>query len=317
MNPSFTLFNPNLMRVALILLNMGNVKRFGNEGMITMGLIIEVDQLMKQFGDKTALKHVSFNINEGEIFGFLGPSGSGKTTTIKVLTSQLLQTSGKVKVFGKEIMRVNDSDHKRRIGVLTDNSMLYERMTVNDNLELFCKLYDVHVKRVSEVLEEVNLASEGKTIVKKLSKGMKQRVTLARAILHKPQLLFLDEPTSALDPVNALNIHDSLRKLNREGTTIFLTTHNMAEAETLCDRIAFINEGVIQALDTPEQLRLMHHDHSLTVVVQDEGKIVLEQSEQSALRISEWMRAGRLLSIHSNEPTLGDIFVKMTGRELQ
>lgn len=279
--------------------------------------IIEVDQLLKAFGNKSALQHIQFNVHQGEIFGFLGPSGSGKTTTVKILTSQLLPTSGTVKVFGQPINKMNDASHKRRIGILTDNSALYERLTIQDNLELFCRLYDVESKRIAEVLEEVNLANDRQTMVKKLSKGMKQRVMLARAILHKPDLLFLDEPTSALDPVNTLHIHEGLRKLNREGTTIFLTTHNMMEAEGLCDRVAFIHDGVIKAIDTPQQLRLAHTDQSMTVLVKGEGKRVLQQNEESAQRIGQWMLEGRLLSIHSNEPTLGDIFVKMTGRELQ
>ncbi|WFB58987.1 ABC transporter ATP-binding protein [Paenibacillus sp. BR1-192] len=279
--------------------------------------IIEVNQLLKAFGNKSALQHIQFNVYQGEIFGFLGPSGSGKTTTVKILTSQLLPTSGTVKVFGQPINKMNDAIHKRRIGILTDNSALYERLTIQDNLELFCRLYDVESKRIAEVLEEVNLANDRQTMVKKLSKGMKQRVMLARAILHKPDLLFLDEPTSALDPVNTLHIHEGLRKLNREGTTIFLTTHNMMEAESLCDRVAFIHDGVIKAIDTPQQLRLAHADQSMTVLVKGEGKRVLQQNEESAQRIGQWMLEGRLLSIHSNEPTLGDIFVKMTGRELQ
>lgn len=282
-----------------------------------METIIEVNGLIKVFGNKRALDNINFTINKGEIFGFLGPSGSGKTTTVKILTSQLLATGGTVNVFGQEIRTRNDADHKRRIGILTDNSALYERLTIQDNLELFSSLYDVEKKRIAEVLEEVNLANDRKTLVKKLSKGMKQRVMLARAMLHKPDLLFLDEPTSALDPVNTLHIHEGLRKLNREGTTIFLTTHNMSEAESLCDRIAFIHEGVIKGMDTPEQLRLQHSDDSLTVTVKEEGRMILQQNEETAGRIAGWMQAGKLLSIHSNEPTLGDIFVQMTGRELQ
>lgn len=282
-----------------------------------METIIEVNGLVKVFGNKRALDNIHFTISKGEIFGFLGPSGSGKTTTVKILTSQLLATGGTVQVFGQEIRKMNVADHKRRIGILTDNSALYERLTIQDNLDMFCSLYDVEKKRIAEVLEEVNLANDRKTLVKKLSKGMKQRVMLARAMLHKPDLLFLDEPTSALDPVNTLHIHEGLRKLNREGTTIFLTTHNMSEAESLCSRVAFIHEGIITAMDTPEQLRLQHSDDSLTVMIKDEGRMILQQNEESAGRIAGWMQAGKLLSIHSNEPTLGDIFVQMTGRELQ
>lgn len=145
---------------------------------------------------------------------------------------------------------------------------------------------------------------------------MKQRVTLARAILHKPDILFLDEPTSALDPVNVQNIHKILKDLNEEGTTIFLTTHNMDEAETLCNRIAFLCGGEIVALDTPENLRLQYAKDQIEVVLKDKQKEVVQKDELGAKRISEWMKKGELLSIHSNEPTLGDIFIEVTGRGL-
>lgn len=282
-----------------------------------METIIEVNGLMKSFGNKTALKNIQFKINKGEIFGYLGPSGSGKTTTIKILTSQLLPTSGQVRVFDKTLSASTDLSHMSKIGILTDNSALYERLTVYDNLEFFCKLYNISAKRIKEVLEQVNLASESKTIVKKLSKGMRQRVTLARAILHKPELLFLDEPTSALDPVNVRQIHEVLRGLNREGTTIFLTTHDMQEAEDLCNRVAFIHNGVISALDTPDQLRLQYANNTITCLLKDQGKVVVKHDEEGAKRIYEYMQSGRLLSIHSNEPTLGDIFVQLTGGKLQ
>jgi ABC-2 type transport system ATP-binding protein len=287
------------------------------KGETEMETIIEVGGLMKTFGNKTALKNIQFKINKGEIFGFLGPSGSGKTTTIKILTSQLLPTSGNVRVFDKTLSASTNLDHMSKIGILTDNSALYERLTVYDNLELFCKLHNVSTKRIKEVLEEVNLSSDHKTIVKKLSKGMKQRVTLARAILHKPELLFLDEPTSALDPVNVRQIHEVLRKLNREGTTIFLTTHDMQEAEDLCNRIAFIHNGVISALDTPDNLRLQYSNNTITCLLKDQGKVVVQHDEEGAVRIRDYIQSGRLLSIHSNEPTLGDIFVQLTGGKLQ
>jgi ABC-2 type transport system ATP-binding protein len=155
-----------------------------------------------------------------------------------------------------------------------------------------------------------------KTPVHQLSKGMKQRVTLARALLHKPELLFLDEPTSALDPANTAQIHAALRQLNEQGTTIFLTTHDMTEAEQLCHRVAFLNNGRISVLDTPERLKVQHADRTIDVTTAD-GRYVVNNDSEGAERIREWMRAGRLLSIHSNEPTLGDLFVRLTGRSLQ
>ncbi|MCM3112112.1 ABC transporter ATP-binding protein [Lederbergia lenta] len=278
--------------------------------------IIEVKQLMKSFSNKVALKNVSFEVKKGETFGFLGPSGSGKTTTIKILTSQLLHTSGEVNMFGRPLAKKKNPSMMQRIGILTDNSGLYDRLSVYDNLLLYCNLYGVKEQRIGEVLEQVNLASDQKTLVKELSKGMKQRITLARAIIHKPDLLFLDEPTSALDPVNSKHIHEGLHQLNKEGTTIFLTTHDMDEAEQLCDRVAFLDNGEIQALDTPQNLRLRYADPTITVLLKDKRTMSIDKNEIGAEQIYQWMKKGELLSIHSNEPTLGDIFVKLTGRVL-
>ncbi|MCC2349985.1 ABC transporter ATP-binding protein [Bacillus pacificus] len=280
-----------------------------------MTLAIEMKDVMKSFNEKTALRNVNIEVKQGEIFGFLGPSGSGKTTTVKILTSQLLHSVETVKVLGKDITGPSSIDYKR-IGILTDNSGLYERLSIYDNLLLFCDLYNCKKERIDEVLAQVNLLDDKKTLVKKLSKGMKQRVTLARAILHKPDILFLDEPTSALDPVNVQNIHKVLKDLNKEGTTIFLTTHNMEEAETLCNRIAFLCGGEIVALDTPENLRLQYAKDQIQVVLKDKKKETVQKDELGAKRISEWMKKGELLSIHSHEPTLGDIFIEVTGRGL-
>lgn len=286
------------------------------EGVIVMQSIIEVEGLEKLYKKKRALKNISFQVKQGEIFGFLGPSGSGKTTTVKILTSQLLYTSGRVKVLGSDPARSRHSEFLGKIGVLTDNSGTYERLSVHDNLALFCRLYGVPERRIETVLDAVNLNDDKHTLVGRLSKGMKQRVTLARTILHEPDILFLDEPTSALDPVNSGRIQQTLREMNRRGTTIFLTTHNMQEAEELCDRVAFLNHGEISALDTPQALRLQYGDRSITVTTQ-QGKQVVQQNAAGADLIRELMQRGDLLAIHSNEPTLGDIFVKLTGRGLE
>ncbi|SFJ63473.1 ABC-2 type transport system ATP-binding protein [Bacillus sp. 71mf] len=286
-----------------------------SKGDDVMTLAIEMKDVMKTFDSKTALRNVNIEVKQGEIFGFLGPSGSGKTTTVKILTAQLLHSVGTVKVLGQDLTGPGSIDYKR-IGILTDNSGLYERLSIYDNLLLFCDLYNCPKERIDEVLAQVNLLDDKKTQVKKLSKGMKQRVTLARAILHKPDILFLDEPTSALDPANVQNIHNILRDLNKEGTTIFLTTHNMDEAETLCERIAFLCGGEIVALDTPENLRLQYAKDKIEVVLKDKKKETVQKDELGAKRISEWMKKGELLSIHSYEPTLGDIFIEVTGRGL-
>ncbi|MET3576178.1 ABC transporter ATP-binding protein [Bhargavaea ullalensis] len=278
--------------------------------------IIEVRSLVKSFGNKSALKDVDFSVRKGETIGFLGPSGSGKTTTIKILTAQLAPTAGEVRVFGEPVHLLKDPARMKRIGILTDNSGLYDRLTVADNLRLFADLYGTDRGEIREALEMVNLIGEEKTPVQKLSKGMKQRVTLARAVLHKPDLLFLDEPTSALDPANTRHIHGGLKALNRAGTTIFLTTHDMEEAESLCDRVAFLHDGEIRLFDTPRNLRTMQGRPTISVLLKNQQTVTIEPDAKGAAAIAGFMERGELVTIHSNEPSLGDLFVQMTGRNL-
>lgn len=278
--------------------------------------IIEVQSLAKIFANQTALEDVNFHVKKGEIFGFLGPSGSGKTTTIKILTGQLNHTSGKATVFGEPVSEMKKGNTRKKIGVLTDNSGLYERLSIYDNLKLYCDLYEVPQKRIGEVLSIVNLEDEKKKVVSKLSKGMLQRVTLARTLLHEPKLLFLDEPTSALDPVNSQHIHNGLRELQARGTTIFLTTHDMNEAEILCDRVAFLNKGKIRLMDAPGKLRKRYSDETVTVELKNEEKVVLKTTDEGAGQMFEYMSSNNVVAIHSNEPTLGEIFVEVTGRKL-
>ncbi len=283
---------------------------------MNMENIIEVRSLAKIFGNQTALADVSFNVGKGETFGFLGPSGSGKTTTIKILTAQMSQTDGEAFVFGSPAADLRKPAKRSKIGILTDNSGLYERLSVYDNLKLYCDLYDVSYTRIEEVLQMVNLEDTKKKKVAKLSKGMLQRVNLARAFLHKPALLFLDEPTSALDPVNTKHIYKGLQTLKEEGTTIFLTTHDMNEAEELCDRVAFLNKGTIQLLDSPKSLRRQFTDHTITVELVDGNKEIIDIGANGASKLYNYMSENKVISINSNEPTLGDIFVEVTGRKL-
>ena len=234
-----------------------------------METVIDVQHLKKAFKDEVALQDVSFSIKKGEIFGFLGPSGSGKTTTIKILTAQTEKTSGDVSLFGCAASEMKQSDNRKRFGILTDNSGLYTRLSIEENLLLYSQLYQLSKYSVKEALDFVNLYAERKKKISQLSKGMMQRVTLARAIMHKPELLFLDEPTSALDPVNTQHIYNGLRRLNEMGTTIFLTTHDMSEAEILCDRVAFLHQGKIRAMGAPKQLKKEFGDDSITVELQN------------------------------------------------
>jgi len=281
-----------------------------------MESIISMQSVRKDFKESKALKNLTFQVKEGEIFGFLGPSGAGKTTTIKLLTSQLIPTSGEVKVFGKEVY-ANKKDIFSNVGILSDNSGVYDRLSVGDNLMLYADIYGVPKNYVDEILEMVGMSDTIKKEARKLSKGMKQRLMLARAVLHKPKLLFLDEPTSSLDPGTALEIHRLLRKLNEEGTTIFLTTHNMEEADKLCNRVAFLNAGEIVEIGNPEALKLKYTTEDIKVILRDtDKKIMLKNNLESAIKIKMWMENGQLISIHSMEPSLEKIFLNLTGREL-
>ncbi|MEW6228216.1 MAG: ABC transporter ATP-binding protein [Bacillota bacterium] len=281
--------------------------------------MIEVEGLKKNYGDKAALNGISFEVAPGEVFGFLGPNGAGKTTTIKILTGQIPPTYGRARIMGHDTTKERRAiQHK--VGVVPEQTNLYERLTVTQNLELFCRLYDCDLANVDVYLEAVGLLAERKIQVKKLSRGMKQRVLVARALLHHPTLLFLDEPTSGLDPASADGIHRLLRGLNGEGMTIFLTTHNMEEADKLCHRVAFLNAGTISVIGKPSTLKLQYSERKIRVLVRDNGEVeerVLDTAgEESASLIGEWVREGRLESIHSVEPTLADIFMRVTGREL-
>ncbi|UTR06298.1 ABC transporter ATP-binding protein [Alkalihalobacillus sp. LMS6] len=281
-----------------------------------MTSILELTNVSKVYGDKKALNEVDLPIQKGEIFGLLGPSGSGKTTMLKLLTGQIKPSAGTVHAYGAKV-NVESSEWMSVIGIMTDNSALYERLTVYDNLNLFASLFSIDEKeeQINNVLQAVQLENEKKTIAKNLSKGMKQRVMLARALLHEPEVLFLDEPTSALDPATTAHVHTALKQLNENGTTIFITTHNMEEAETLCDRVAFLHEGEIATIDTPRNLRLAHSEKK--ILVHAGGDVhTLSQNEADADILASLMREQSIDTIHSQEPTLGEIFIKLTGGRL-
>ena len=205
---------------------------------------VSMKNVSKSFGKNEVLKGVTLETQVGEIFGLLGPSGSGKTTIINILTKQLTIDSGE--------SHVNAESHE--IGLLLEHDGLFDRLSCIDNLIVFEDIYGTPRAKTLEALEQVGLAQAKKTTVKQLSKGMRQRLVLARAVLHKPKILFLDEPTSALDPLTARGIHKLIRDLRDGGSTIFLTTHNMEEATHLCDRIVMLNEGIIIEEGTPKDI---------------------------------------------------------------
>lgn len=281
-----------------------------------METVIDVQHLNKVFNRETALQDVSFTIKKGEIFGFLGPSGSGKTTTIKILTAQTEKTAGDVSLFNRPVSEMKSSLNRQRFGILTDNSGLYTRLSIEENLLLYSSLYQLPTSAVKDALDFVNLYAERKKKISQLSKGMIQRVTLARAIMHKPELLFLDEPTSALDPVNTQHIYNGLRKLNELGTTIFLTTHDMSEAEILCDRVAFLHQGKIRAIGSPKQLKKEFGDETITVELTNGHYETIQNGEQDAQKLYDWMQSNAVARLYTNEPTLGDIFMQITGSDL-
>lgn len=210
--------------------------------------------LTRSYGELRAVDDISFSVGRGEIFGFLGPNGAGKTTTIRVLTGQLRPTSGDAWVMGFHV--VDDRPQLMpRIGVVFEYQNLYERLSARDNLNFAARLYGVDRKRVSQVLDRVGLAGRDRERLKKYSNGMKQRLLIARALLHEPQVLFLDEPTRGLDPGVARDIRNMVSELAQTGVTVFLTTHYMEEADRLCARVAIIDHGRIVAMDSPANLK--------------------------------------------------------------
>lgn len=278
--------------------------------------VIEVRDLVKQFKNQTALNHLDFSVESGEIFGFLGPSGAGKTTTIKILIGQLLASSGETKLLGKATDALTQ-DIYQEVGIVTDNSGLYENVSVYHNMKFFADLLKVDKKRIDFLLERVGLAQDKKKLARRLSKGMRQRLVLARALLHSPKVLFLDEPTSGLDPATAQAIHKLLKEVQAEGTTIFLTTHNMEEATKLCDRVALLNDGKIVSLDTPRNTCLnFKRERKLEVGLKDKSQVIINQDPAGIAQLNEWLSQDLVETIHSNEPTLEEVFIAKTGREL-
>jgi len=283
---------------------------------MTQTEVIKVNHISKHFREQLALKDLSFSIKPGEIFGFLGPSGAGKTTTIKILTGQLEQSSGNATVLDRSVNKINESIYEQ-IGIVTHNSGVYEKLSVYSNLEFFATLLNVDKKRINQLLKQVGLYKDRKKKAKKLSQGMRQRLVLARAVLHEPKVLFLDEPTSGLDPSTSVQIHQLLLELKQKGTAIFLTTHNMEEAAKLCDNLALLNDGKIVESGSPRDICLRYDKKKrYKVLLRNNEEIILPQSIETAAKIEQLMVQNELLTIHSCEPTLEEVFLEVTGRKL-
>lgn len=282
-----------------------------------MSYAITANNLSIQFADNPVLNDISFKVKNGNIFGLLGPSGAGKTTLIKLLTGQLEQDCGFAELLGKDTRELTASEHGQ-IGAMMDNYGLYDRLSVYDNMSFYADIYRVSRSGVIDALKSIGLYEARGTAVSKLSKGMKNRLSLARALMNNAKILFLDEPTSGLDPATTREIHNILVEQKNKGTTIFLTTHNMFEAESLCDDVILLNKGNIIEYGKPTDIcRKYNHLNKLHITLKDGKEIMLENNSTSAIVIKDYLEKNIIEAIHSTEPTLETVFIELTGRGLE
>lgn len=278
---------------------------------------IKIKNINQKFGNKTVLKDINLTLRKGEILGLLGPSGAGKTTLIKILTGQLMQTGGSAEVLGTDTRRLT-SDIYTKMGMVLDNTGLYERLSCRDNLAVFAEIYRLSKEKIREILKDVGLLEAEKRPVNKLSKGMKQRLVMARALMHSPEILFLDEPGSALDPATVEEIHSLIRREQAKGATIFLTTHNMEEAAKLCNHVALLHEGEIVEYGNPEEIcRKYNHQNRIRILLKNGDEVFFQNESKSAGKIQELFASDQVESIHSTEPDLETVFLELTGRRFE
>ena len=304
---------------------------------MTSSPTIVVKNLVKQYGEVLALKGISFQVYPGEVFGYLGPNGAGKTTTIRLLAGLSHPTRGNCTVLGQNTT-ANPTLYNH-LGVAFEESNLYERLSGVENLRFFASLHGIRRSRVQELLREYGLEKAAKRPVATYSKGMKRRLLICRALLHDPEVLIMDEPTSGLDPTSAEVIHGAIDTYRKQGKTVFLSTHDMSEAEVLCDRVAFINQGEIAALDRPGALKRQYGQSTLIIQlkpyepglemlggaiptapisVEDELAMVRLPLDEPGLgaQLDLLREYGEILTIHSQEASLGQVFRKVTGTGL-
>ncbi|MDZ7798872.1 MAG: ATP-binding cassette domain-containing protein [Patescibacteria group bacterium] len=303
---------------------------------------IEVSNLTKRFEKLIAVDHISFTVEKGEIFGFLGPNGAGKTTTIRMLTGLTKPTGGQAKIFGFDI-QTETIKAKRKMGIVPETSNVYDDLSAWDNLIFTAQLYGMRRnatnKKAEELLKIFGLFNRRNYKVKDFSKGMKRKLTIAMGLVNDPQLLFLDEPTSGLDVESALIIKKTINDLSEQGITIFLTTHDIEEANKNCDRVAIINHGRIAAIDTPEKLKntiksvqsveaafdktISFRDISSLKELPfigkieklgDKYKIFTDKPEKTLSILCDWSRKNKLeiISLNTFGPNLEEVFIKLT-----
>ncbi len=285
--------------------------------------MIKADNLSFNYpgSQSPAAKNLTFEILPGEIFGFLGPSGAGKSTTQKILIGLLKGYSGKVSIKNTDLAKWNAGLYNH-IGVGFELPNHYLKLTALENLSFFGSFYH-HTLDFEELLEQVGLLVDADKKVEEYSKGMKVRLNFVRSLMHDPEILFLDEPTSGLDPVNARNIKDIILARKKSGKTIFITTHNMHDADELCDRISFIVDGEIMVTDTPKNLKLQYGKAKVRIEYADEGNPSKSCQHEFPLNglgqdqaFMEILKSREIISIHSQEASLDEVFIKVTGRHL-
>lgn len=277
---------------------------------------IITENISHSFGEHKVLENISFKVQKGEVFGLLGPSGAGKTTLIKILTGQLKQKSGFAKLLGTDTGKLGKAEHAQ-IGTMMDNFGLYERLSVYDNLSFYADIYQVSHQVIEDILKNIGLYEARKTAVSRLSKGMKNRLSLARALMNHAKILFLDEPTSGLDPATTREIHTVLQEQREKGTTIFLTTHNMFEAETLCDHVGLLSKGNIIEYGEPREVcRKYNHLNRIQITLKNGEVVSLENNKAAAAPLTEYLEKDEISAIHSTEPTLESVFIELTGKGL-
>ena len=271
------------------------------------------------YDKKPFISDVNFEVGQGEIFGFLGPSGAGKSTLQKILIGLLKNYRGSVQVFGKEVREQKD-DYYEHIGIDFEFPSFYEKLTAVENLKFFSSLYKTTPRNIDSLLEQIGLLRDKDKKLSSYSKGMKSRLNFVKALVHNPELLFLDEPTSGLDPSNSRIMKNMILEEKKAGKSIILTTHNMQDAAELCDRVAFIVDGHVKAMDTPHNL-IMKKGAGVISYSYLEGNN--EKQAECSLdatgkdeKLKELIQTGKLLTIHSMEPDLDDIFMEVTGRGL-
>jgi ABC-2 type transport system ATP-binding protein len=307
--------------------------------------VIEVEHLTKYYGPLLAVDHISFAVYRGEVFGFLGPNGAGKTTTQRMLTTLLEPSEGRIVINGHDLAH-DAYAAKRHMGLVPEESNVYNELTAWENLMFTAQLYRVprseRAARAQDLLEIFGLWEKRGVKVAEFSKGMRRRLSIAMGILHMPALLFLDEPTSGLDAQSSRLIQDLVRQLNAEGTTIFLTTHQIEEANQLCDRVAIINRGQIAAIDTPERLKqAFQRVQSVEVALEPDGqahgpalanlpgvltsvkmgdkwRLYTTAPSELLLRVVDYAHSQTLRVVRLNTlgPSLEDVFLEITGQQL-